>query len=113
MYVTLIFTNIIDKMYYTTTADGESDTYGAEASECESHPTNPVESDHDTEVDVVYDLSTDDEDQIVLEKPAESAEAELSTHITLSKLGTYLVPRSSCQRLDCPNLCILQANAPH
>jgi hypothetical protein len=102
-------------MYYITTVDGESDTYvtGAEASKCESRPTSPVESDHDTEVDVVYDLSTDDEDQIVLEKPAESAEAELSTHITLSKLGTYLVPRSSCQRLDCPNLCILQANAPH
>jgi hypothetical protein len=31
----------------------------------------------------VYDLSTDDDDEIVLEMPAESAEAELSTLVTL------------------------------
>jgi hypothetical protein len=31
----------------------------------------------------VYDLSTDDDDEVVLEMPAESAEAELSMLVTL------------------------------
>jgi hypothetical protein len=88
-----------------------------------SRGTSPIDSgnddDDDTDIDVVYevdDSDDNDEDAIAseLEKPAESAQAELSTQITLyAACHSLFVPRSSCQRLDFTNLRLLQSHAAY
>lgn len=49
-----------------------------------SRGTSPFDSDNNTddaEDDVVYEVT--DDDDVIIEKPAESAQAELSTHLPL------------------------------
>ena len=69
---------------FATDTDDNNDDNNDLFTEQASHGTSPIDSGNDTndaDDNVVYEVT--DDDDVIIEKPAESAQAELSAHSPL------------------------------
>ena len=93
--MTLLFTNCTVSIALYSDSPSNADT---EDNDNTSVASTPLNSDNDGDTDVVYDIDSDNFD-IILEKPAESAQAELGMHLLILSHATHLSYMSFPDRL--------------